>query len=234
MLNRHTSFRRSAAAIAEGITVRPAALWLRFAVLWLRCAALRCAASLGCGLLHAHSAPGKWRVAVHAAAGRPGRAARPQLSLLCSVRALQSLTTNSSTDWSQASSQQRALDAAEQGLPGPEALEQLRSMSLEQAVQFYNKRVLWGCLWMGCDVGGGAAVALPPRAAEPACDRGGTAGARPLVTYPHPVPPRPLPSIIAVWCPRCGTCCTASTRGPNRSGRGSSWRRCFRWRLKRG
>lgn len=51
----------------------------------------------------------------------------------------QSLTTSSSTDWSQASSQQRALDAALKGLPGPEALEQLRSMSLEQAVQFYNR-----------------------------------------------------------------------------------------------
>ncbi|KAI7838389.1 hypothetical protein COHA_007846 [Chlorella ohadii] len=54
---------------------------------------------------------------------------------------LTSLTTSSSTDWSQASSQQRALDAALKGLPGPEALEQLRSMSLEQAVQFYNSVV---------------------------------------------------------------------------------------------
>lgn len=89
---------------------------------------------------------------------------------------LQSLTTNSTTDWSQASSQQHALDAAEQGLPGPEALEQLRSMSLEQAVQFYNMQVLGDVLWMGCAVGRGAAVALPPRAADPACVGRGTAG----------------------------------------------------------
>lgn len=118
VLNRHSSFRRSAAEMAQGLTVR------------LRVpggpAALGFGGCCGQGEVHAE-----------------GGAARAPTSLLClrfpSLSPPQSLAASPSTDWSEAASQQCVLDAAKKGLPGPEALEQLRGMSLEQAVQFYKK-----------------------------------------------------------------------------------------------
>ncbi|KAL4430646.1 hypothetical protein ABPG75_005902 [Micractinium tetrahymenae] len=49
--------------------------------------------------------------------------------------------TLASMDWSQQSASQRVLDAAQRGLPGPEAIEQLRKMSVEEAVRYYNSTV---------------------------------------------------------------------------------------------
>lgn len=40
-------------------------------------------------------------------------------------------------EWGAAGGSQRALDAAQRGLPAPEVVERLRSMDLEEAVQFY-------------------------------------------------------------------------------------------------
>ncbi|KAL4423340.1 hypothetical protein ABPG77_006135 [Micractinium sp. CCAP 211/92] len=49
--------------------------------------------------------------------------------------------TLASMDWSQQSASQHVLDAAQRGLPGPEAVEQLRRMSVEEAVRYYNSTV---------------------------------------------------------------------------------------------
>lgn len=49
--------------------------------------------------------------------------------------------TLTSMDWSQQSASQQVLDAAQRGLPGPEAVEQLRRMGVEEAVRYYNSTV---------------------------------------------------------------------------------------------
>lgn len=47
-------------------------------------------------------------------------------------------------DWSARGNSQAALDAAQQGLPAPEVLQQLRGMTLEEAVKFYNRHACLG------------------------------------------------------------------------------------------
>ena len=118
--------------------------------------------------------------------GSPAALLRCLASLLPPPLAtLQSLAASPSTDWSQAASQQHVLDAAEKGLPGPEALEQLRSMSLEQAVAFYNR---WAPLCpaktppSAAGLNGAGGPAVPP---QPTC--------RTRARAVHPAPRAPAP-----------------------------------------